>query len=229
MRHNTDQNNTPYPSEPQSHKRGLGTLVAAIKASSALVKLLLLLALVALIALGIGRWQYNKKHNTHISRTITQTITEVQQIQEFCTATYTNEIVFPVKRQRRMGTDELTLIVRGTVRAGFDLSRMEALPTSDTSIVIVLPKPEVLDVITNPSDYETFQESGHWSHKKVTAYKEAARQQILRLALAEGILKDARTNGISRLKLLFSGMGFTDIHITVKENDTTKAATPKEH
>lgn len=192
--------------------------VTLFKESNKTLRVILIIALVGLVVYGLGRWQYNRKHHNKVSRTITQTITEVKKIKEFCTANYTEETVVHVTRKRRVGTDELALIVKGTVRVGFDLSQMDALPTSDTSIVIVLPKPQVLDLITNPSDCETFAESGRWSHKKVTQYKEVGRQRILNHAIADGIMRYAQESGTSRIRLLFMAMGFSDVQIQVRED-----------
>lgn len=193
------------------------TLITLVKESNRTVRLILILAAIALVVVGLGRWQYNRKHSNKISRTITQYITEVKKIQEFCTANYTEETVVHVTRKRRLATDELALIVKGTVRVGFDLSKMEAMPTTDTSIVVVLPKPQVLDIVSNPSDCETFAESGKWSMKKVTKYKEVGRLRILEHAKADGIFNYAQENGIERIKLLFMGMGFSDIQVVIAE------------
>lgn len=200
-------------------KKYWNALVALIKGSSRLVKIILLLVLVGIIALGLERLQNGFGHKKKISRTITQTITEIKKIDEFCTANYCEETVVSAKRKRTFGTDEIALIVKGTVRVGFDLRKMDTKVISDTAIAITLPEAKILDVITNPSDCETFVETGKWSHKQVTKYKDVARERIRNHAVANGILKDAEKNGIDRLKLLFMGLGFKQVDIAV-ENDS---------
>lgn len=203
--------------ENKAESKGLSKLwkglVALIKGSNLLVKTILLLAIMAILALGLGRLQKGFGNHHKISRTITQTITEIKKIDEFCTANYQEETVVSAKRKRTFGTDEIAIIVKGTVRVGFDLSEMETNILSDTSIVITLPKAKVLDVITNPSDCETFVESGRWTHKQVTKYKNLARQRIEKHALADNILKDAERNGKERIQLLFMGLGFKHVEI----------------
>lgn len=200
-------------------KKYWNALVALIKGSSRLVKIILLLVLVGIIALGLERLQNGFGHKKKISRTITQTITEIKKIDEFCTANYCEETVVSAKRKRTFGTDEIALIVKGTVRVGFDLRKMDTKVSSDTAIAITLPEAKILDVITNPSDCETFVETGKWSHKQVTKYKDVARERIQNHAVTNGILKDAEKNGIDRLKLLFMGLGFKQVDIAV-ENDS---------
>lgn len=58
----------------------------------------------------------------------------------------------------------LTIIVRGEVRFGVDLSEsnFETRQTED-SIFIKLPKPKVMDVEISPSRTEVFQEYGKWT------------------------------------------------------------------
>lgn len=191
-------------------------IATVFSSTNQLVRTLVLLALVALVAIGLGKWQHRGEHKK-ISRTITQRVTEIKKIHEFCTANYCEETVVSATRKKMIGSDDIAIIVKGTVRVGFDLADMQTEVVNDTTINIILPKPKVLDVITNPSDCETFEETGHWSHKQVVRYKNIARSRILRHAQADGIMHDAEENGIERLQLLFTAMGFKVCNITIEE------------
>lgn len=205
-------------SQPNQPKGFGSRLLDFAKGGNAVLRIVILIAIVALIAFGIGRLQNRDKGRSKVSRTISQTITEIKKINEFCTANYSEETIVTARRKRRIGQDEIAIVVKGTVRAGFDLHDMTTTIQSDTSIVVVLPKPKVLDVITNPSDCETFVETGRWTHRQVTQYKDIARQRILKHAQDDGILKDAEQHGCDRLRHIFLGMGFKNVTIVVDGN-----------
>lgn len=201
-------NNSPTPNEKNRIQ-----VWSLLQGTSRWLRTLVWVVLIAAVGGGIFYMQQGLQKKNKIERTITQTITQIKTIKEFCTANYCEETVISASRKKVIGSDDIAIIVKGTVRAGFDLSKMETEVVGDTAIIITLPKAQVLDVITNPSDCETFQESGKWSHEKVTRYKGIARRMILRHALADGLLKDAQQNGEERIKLLFYAMGFKTVEV----------------
>lgn len=72
----------------------------------------------------------------------------------------------------------LTLILKGEVRYGFDLTdhQIDIQHNKDT-IWLNLPKPRILDVIVVPSATIIFQENGNWSDKaRITMEKKAIAQ-----------------------------------------------------
>jgi hypothetical protein len=77
----------------------------------------------------------------------------------------------------------LTLIVRGEVRFGIDLSEsnFETRQTED-SIFIKLPKPKVLDVIISPSRTEVFQEQGKWKDSERKTMESKAKAKLVKNA-----------------------------------------------
>lgn len=91
----------------------------------------------------------------------------------------------------------LTLIVKGEVRFGVDLSEMnyKIRQTSDT-IFIQLPTPEVLDVIVSPSKTEVFQEQGKWTDRERTILETKAKAKLIvnakRMVLNEKTEKNMR-------------------------------------
>ncbi|MBQ9863966.1 MAG: DUF4230 domain-containing protein [Bacteroidales bacterium] len=204
--------------EPQKKK---GNIIEAVgllfKNFNQLARTLIILAAVVLVGVGIYSLQHRAKHKK-IMRTITQTVVEVRKIKEFCTASYHEEMVVSTTRKKFMKHEDLAIIAKGTVRVGFNLSTLTTQVTSDTSIVVSIPCPIVLDVITNPSDFETFHEDGHWDHELVTTYKNLARVMILNHAKADGIMQDAEVNGKEKIAELFRRIGFTDVTVNVVDS-----------
>lgn len=75
----------------------------------------------------------------------------------------------------------LTLIVKGEVRYGFDLTKhqIDIQHNADT-IWLNMPKPKILDVIVVPSATTIFQENGDWSDQaRIKMEKKAISQLIL--------------------------------------------------
>ncbi|NVK63553.1 MAG: DUF4230 domain-containing protein [Flavobacteriales bacterium] len=77
----------------------------------------------------------------------------------------------------------LTIIVRGEVRFGVDLSEtnFKIRQTAD-SIFIDLPKPKVLDVVVSPSRTEVFQEQGKWSDRERKTLEVKAKDKLVKNA-----------------------------------------------
>lgn len=192
-------------------------LGAFIRNASAWVRTLIVLAALAIVGAAGYYITHRPERNKKIDPVVSQTVTEIKKIKEFCTAKYFEETVVSASRPRTIGSDNIAIIVKGTVRAGFDLSKMEVDECSDTSIAIVLPKPQVLDVVTNPTDCETFVECGAWSHRQVTRYKNIARGRILRHALDDGIMDDATQSGIDRIRFIFLALGYNNVSVTIAE------------
>jgi hypothetical protein len=159
----------------------------------------------------------------------TNVVEEVHRLAELTTATYYEDYVIVKKRTRESTVlglkindvdDELVLITKGKVRAGFDLSKLQPQDILLDSISITLKLPEVrlLDIITNPSDFETFEESGDWSYEEVTKYKNEARAAIEQSALESGILELAEKTGKERLTSFLQVLGFKEVTILNTKN-----------
>ncbi len=92
----------------------------------------------------------------------------------------------------------LTLIVRGEVRFGVDLSEMNyKIRQTEDSIFIQLPKPKVLDVVVSPSKTEIFQEQGKWTDRERTTLETKAKVKLVananRMVLDQKTEKNMRT------------------------------------
>ena len=156
-------------------------------------------------------------------------ITEIRNISEFTSACYYEELVMAEVKDSENTTnkvvkmlgrgavskDEICLIMDGKVRAGFDLSKVtdNAIAISGDTLTMTLPKPEIFDVIVNPSNCEVYVEEGKWSHEQVTTIQASARVWIQDDAIGYGILEQADKIGRERLADLFKTFGFSVVRL----------------
>lgn len=151
-------------------------------------------------------------------------VEHIRKISEFTTACYYEEYVIQRKKpasdnamlKRIMTTPEIVLMAKGRVRAGFDLSKISAddMSFSGDTLRVVLPAPEIFDVITNPSDYEIFVEQGGWTHEEITELQIGGRERVLANAIDDNILQKADSIGRERLTHLFQTFGFGVVKLT---------------
>lgn len=106
----------------------------------------------------------------------------------------------------------LTLIVRGEVRFGFDLTdaNYEIRQTAD-SIFIRLPESKIIDVVVSPSKTEIFQEQGKWSDRERTSMEVKAKAQIVENAQSLNLNAKAEKN----MRRLLEQMILTDKKLIV--------------
>ena len=141
-------------------------------------------------------------------------VEEINQLAELTTATYYQDVVIRKTKQISLfGKDEIVLIIKGKVRAGFDLSILteQDIFVDSFSIKIRLPQVKIIDIITNPSDFETFIETGKWSFNEVNDFKKEAREKLEENAIDGGILELAEKSGMEKLTSLLQAFGFKEI------------------
>ena len=137
-----------------------------------------------------------------------------------CTANYIGEVMIQDEEKHLLKKKNIVLIVRGKVRMGYDLTKMETEVVNDSVINLSLPTAQILDIITNPSDIRTFSEKGNWSHERVTITKNAARAKLLELVMEENMLATAEENGKRQLSAIFSSFGFKHVNIAFVVDST---------
>jgi Protein of unknown function (DUF4230) len=162
-------------------------------------------------------------------------IKEIRPLAQLTTITAYDEVVMDSVKYKKPGLtdkllhmampvpvnsnyDELVIIARGRVIAGSDLNN---LATNDVfvqkdSASLILPIATVLDVIINPSDFETFSEKGDWESEEVSFVKESARNIIKNRALRQGILEKANLQAVITMRNFLLALGFKKINVTVK-------------
>jgi hypothetical protein len=151
-----------------------------------------------------------------ISQLVTITVFDEVVVQQEKTNTrYLNnpDAIIPLPYQ---STGKLVLIGRGRVLAGIDFKK---LPEKDCfiqgdSVSLKLPKAEIITAIMNPSDFETFSETGSWSAEDVTAVKLKAREKLVSRAMQQDITGKAGIKGRQATERFLRLLGFTRINIS---------------
>ena len=172
----------------------------------------IILASIAIASIFLAR-AYAKKGDLRMEN-MNQSISEIKKISEFCTAHYFGEVMIMDTEKEFLRKNKIVIIASGKIRAGFDLSKMETQIVNDTSITLMLPPVQILDIITNPSDFRTFSEKGKWSHNRVNLTKNAARKTLLDHALDDNLLDLAEENGTTQLTEMFKAFGFKHVNIS---------------
>ena len=161
-------------------------------------------------------------------------VENVRQLAQFTTACFYQEAVVRSTKQAEWSkgvtgsalravlgkensatTDEIVLITKGSVRAGFNMENLSEtdLTVMNDTIIIHLPKPEIFDIIINPSDYDVFIENGTWTHEQLSAIVAEAQSKMRSDAISAGIYKHATESCETKLKQLFHILGFNTIMI----------------
>ncbi|HOW44004.1 MAG TPA: DUF4230 domain-containing protein [Candidatus Aminicenantes bacterium] len=147
-------------------------------------------------------------------------VQQVKNIAQMFTQTFYDEIVYdtgvmrtPVFSQNK----RLIFIAKGEVIAGFDLSELgeSAIMRRGRSIVVKLPPARVLDVVINPSGFETFIEEGEISFEESKRFHEDARRIFDENARRKGILRNSAEQGRQMLEKFFRLLGFETVDIII--------------
>ncbi|MFH2108596.1 MAG: DUF4230 domain-containing protein [Chrysiogenia bacterium] len=150
-------------------------------------------------------------------------IQQVKNIAQMFTQTFYDEYVYDtgVMRTPPFNTNKrLIFIAKGEVIAGFDLSELneKSIIRRDKSIVVKLPPARILDVVINPSGFETFIEEGEITFEESKKFHEDARRIFDRNAREKGILKNSAEQGRQMLEKFFRLLGFETVDIIIPES-----------
>jgi hypothetical protein len=112
-------------------------------------------------------------------------------------------------------TRKLVLVVKGKVKAGIDLQKItdKNVFVKDDSIRITLPKATIQEVITNPSDFDTFIETGKWDDNEARAVKATARRRLLEEASNQNLLGQTTERATVVMEDFLKASGFKKITI----------------
>jgi hypothetical protein len=104
----------------------------------------------------------------------------------------------------------IVIIAKGEVICGTNLKKLNdsAVKVFDDSVSVSIPKAEILDVIVNPSGFETFIEDGKWTDAAITAVKIKAREKMRNRTLSRGTLADADKRAILLISNMLTALGY---------------------
>lgn len=113
----------------------------------------------------------------------------------------------------------LVLIAKGQVIAGTNLKLIspEDIVITGDSVSLLLPRAQILDIIVNPSGFETFIETGDWSQDAVTQVKQKAREKMRDRAQQAGITEKSDARSIQLMKNFLRSIGYRRIHVSTKQ------------
>jgi hypothetical protein len=116
-------------------------------------------------------------------------------------------------------TFKIILIAKGQVIAGVDLKKLknEDIRLKKDSISILFPPAEILNTILNPSDFETFDETGTWTDEEVIQIKVRIREKIVRRAIEQNLLSKASERCKIIMESFLRNVGFKKIEIAIRD------------
>ena len=160
-------------------------------------------------------------------------ISEIKELSEMITITAFDEVVVDSVKASKYDIvnkvtgfsmpvfsptpDRLVLVVKGKVMAGTDLSGLmpDDFYIDKDSISLVIPPSRILDLVTNPSDFSTFAETGEWTPEAVTLVKQKARNKVLQRALDNGIIDKANQRSKMVMESFLRSLGYSRIRVTI--------------
>jgi hypothetical protein len=121
----------------------------------------------------------------------------------------------------RYSDKKLVLIGKGKVLAGIDLARLtdKDVFVNGDSVAINLPKAQILQVIINPSDFDTFEETGTWTDAEATSVKLKLRDKLIITVLRQNILQQAAAKAKLVMENFLSSAGFKKVTVTITPNN----------
>lgn len=164
---------------------------------------------------------------TTVDTSRTAVITEMRQLQRLETAQFTIEKVIEAGTNsdnafsKVLFGDRLLLIAHGQIIAGIDLQKLrdEDVKVTGTEVTLTLPAPEILVSTIDNSQTKVYDRNVGFLTKGDKNLEAEARQQALtsiEKAACEGkILEQAGDNAKKQLTVLLTGLGFTNVSITV--------------
>lgn len=114
--------------------------------------------------------------------------------------------------------DRIVLVAKGQVICGTDLKKMtdSSIRVFKDSATVTIPAAEILDIIINPSGYETFIEEGNWSDQAITAVKIKARQKMRDRAMQQQLLSRANQRAILLMTGMLQASGFEKVEVRIE-------------
>ena len=199
-----------------------------------MLETIIILAVIAIVVYFItvkGIFRPSGKTSLKIEET-PSTLVSVQKIAELVTACFYEEKVLVEKKTSRIAdnkvmnyvakvankepgliADEICLIAKGQVRAGYNLSELkeEDLSAEASKITLRLPQAEILDVIINPTGWDFYVEEGDWSDEEIKSIQDKAKSAIRQDALDMGLIAKAEESGKKKISALLASLGYKEV------------------
>lgn len=217
---------------PRRKHSGFVNFIALIVTLPRVWQIIVISVIVASVLVLVGFGGYKLGWFDRLPMVIDKTdnvVLEIKKIGQYTTTCMVEELAL---KETRIDTtrvaginvykeNEIVLIGKGRINAGFDLSKLNSddVRKHRDTLFLTLPPAEIFEIILNPSDYETFYEKGIWSHELTKPLKARGHQQLLEDADKYQILQKAEAYGIQRLADLLKGLGYKEIVVTINHTE----------
>jgi len=144
-------------------------------------------------------------------------VTQVQGLSQLVTVKYVMEKVVVLEDVKAYGESRVLLVAHGVVKAGVDLSKLQAgdLEVQGTKATVRLPPCTITDVYLDEAKTEVLEHSTGLLRRFDKDLQQNARREgleaIRRSARYSGILEDAQTRAELQLQLFFRQLGFDQV------------------
>lgn len=162
-----------------------------------------------------GKWNLDT-----IERKTSFVLVEIRKISELTTATYYEEhFIEKTKEVSHVWglystTERLAVVVKGTVKFGYDLSTITERDITigkDGELNIKLPDAKILNTIINDKDIIYGGNNDAFNKDDLNTVYIQAEEQLVEHAIKEGLYKKATDQGEKELTKLFNVLGFKEI------------------
>lgn len=149
-------------------------------------------------------------------------VRQVQALNELVTIRFVMEKVVVLEDAKWYGDNRVTLVAHGTVKAGFDLQKVQPgdISISDRKIRLVLPPAMVTDAYLNDRETQVLERTtGVMRVFDKTLEQEARKQAVGQLivgAKKAGILAEAQDRARLQLQALLLQAGFDEVDVEFK-------------
>jgi hypothetical protein len=176
-----------------------------------------------------GRTLLGRVFSAVTGRTLTIDVSQltvvdrIQRLQRLETVVYTMDKLVTGAKENVLPDfltgDRLLMMVHGEVVAGVDLSGLKAndVRVEGKQVRVHLPAPQVFMTRLDSAKTRVYsRQTGllvPTDPNLETQVRQAAEQQLLEAAMADGILRNAQVNAASTIRSLLQGLGFEEIEL----------------
>jgi len=195
-----------------------------------LLKGLIAIAIIVLIGFLIYHFVFNRNNDSLQIEDTPIHIESIRTIAEISTVSYKDEVVFDTVEYYKGTTNifdprdwdrlyndnikrRLTLIIKGEIKFGLKLTDGNfTIKSGEDTVWLILPSPELLDVIITPSKTEVFHEKGKWSDRARRQLEVKAKNKLQENAEKLKLEERAKENA----ERMFIKLINTDKHLIIE-------------
>ena len=182
-----------------------------------------------LLSRSSGRTLLGRVFSAVTGRTLTIDVSQptvvdrIQRLQRLETVVYTMDKIVTGAKENVLPDfltgDRLLMMVHGEVVAGVDLSGLKAndVRVEGKRVHVHLPAPQVFMTRLDSAKTRVYSRRTGLlvptDPNLETQVRQAAEQQLLEAAMADGILRNAQVNAASTIRSLLQGLGFEQIEL----------------